>query len=89
MDKIDGFLKHNSKYKGFQKPLEAAGVCDVARKYSKGSYEVISFHDGLLTLGTHSPTQSMELQMQSTKIIDDINIDLGCEKVKKIRYRLI
>lgn len=89
MENIGNLFKQDPKFKSFQKPLEAAGVCDVARKYSKGTYEVISFHDGLLTLGTHSPTQSMELQMKSTEIISRVNKDLGVQKVLKLRFKLI
>lgn len=89
MDKIDKFLKHNSKYKALQKPLEAAEVCHAARQYSEGGYKVISFRDGLLTLGVNSPGQSANLQAQSAQIIDTINKNLGQEKVKKIRFKIV
>lgn len=89
MDNINNFIKHNSKYKALQKPLEAAEVCNTARQYSEGGYEVISFRDGLLTLGTNSPSQSANLQAQSAQIIDTINKDLGQEKVKKIRFKIV
>jgi hypothetical protein len=89
MDNINNFINHNPKYKGLQKPLTAARVCDTARELSDSRYEVISFKDGLLTLGVGSGAQSAEIQMQSTSIIKEINDKLGKELVLRLRYKII
>lgn len=88
MKKIDEFIKHNPKYRKLQKPLQAAEVCEAARALAHGHYDVISFKGGLLTLGVSSSSQAANLQMESGKIISDINKKLGKEMVERIRFRI-
>lgn len=89
MNNIDSFMRHNSKYKSLQKPLEAANVCDTARLLAHGRFEVVSFRQGLLTLGVTSPAASTNLQMETSKIIKELNEKLGGELVLKIRLKII
>lgn len=89
MDNINKFIKGNPKYKGLKKPLEAAKVCDTARLLGDGRFEVISYREGLLTIGVSSSSQAADVQMQSTKIIADINKKLEQNIVKRIRYKLV
>ena len=88
MQKIDKFISHNSKYAALQKPLEAAGVCEKARAVAEGRFTVISFKQGLLTVGITSPAQAMNLQAESESIIENINRELGREAVTKLRYKI-
>jgi len=88
MDLINRFLAGNPKYTRLAKPLQAAGICDKAREYAQGRFEVISFNDGLLKLGVKSPSQSMTLQAESAKIIRELNEKIGVEVVKKLAYKI-
>ena len=81
-------MRHNPKYKAYQKPLEAAKICEVARDYSNGRFEVISFRAGLLTIGVSSSSEAANLQAESQKIIDEINSKLGENSVKRIRFKI-
>lgn len=89
MDHINNSFSDNTKYQRLKKPLQAAKVCEEARKQAHARYEVISFRDGLLTIGIKNSSQAMEIQMQSQNIIEGINRELGKEMVKKIRYKII
>lgn len=89
MDKLENIFKHNSKYVKLSKPLEAAKVCEIARKLAQGHYQIISFKDGLLTIGFQSPGQGANLQTETSKIIDGVNRELKEEKVKKLRFRIV
>ena len=88
MQKIDSFLKHNPKYRALSKPLEAAAVCDKAKAVAQGRFEVISFKQGLLTVGVNSPAEAMNLQAESMSIIKDINRELGREAITKLRFKI-
>lgn len=89
MDNIQNFLSHGSKYNKFSKPLQAAKVCDTARSLADGRFEVISFKDGLLTLGTSSSSQAANLQAESTQIIAQINQKLEQVLVRKLRFKIV
>ncbi len=88
MKKIDELFRHNPKFKGYQKPLEAAKICDIARAQSDGRFDAISFRGGLLTIAVNSPAEASNLQMESPKIIDEINQKLGENLVKDIRFKI-
>ena len=88
MDKIDRFLSHNPKYLKLSKPLESARVCDTARALARDRFSVVSFRDGLLTVGTENSSAAASLQMESISIIEEINQELKEEMVKKIRFKL-
>lgn len=87
MEHINKFL-HNSKYKGLKKPLQAAEVCDAARKVAKDRFSVVSYNAGVLCLGVSSPAEAANIQAESSSIIDNINKELKDEKVKRIRYKI-
>jgi len=89
MDKINQFLSNNAKYVKLSKPLTAAKVCDTAREVSDGRFKVISFKDGLLTLGVENSSAAANLQMESDQIIDIVNQKLTRNLVRKIRIKLI
>lgn len=88
LDKIDKFIKHNPKYCGLSKPLTAARVCETARTYIDTRASVISFRDGLLTLGVESSAQAANIQAESSQIISEINNKLGEKLVKRLRYKI-
>lgn len=71
-----------------RKPLEAAEVCDTARSLAQGRFEVVSYKQGLLTLAVSNSSEAGNLQIESQKIIDDINTKIGQEKVKNIRFKI-
>lgn len=98
LDKINNFMRHNPKYNALSKPLTAAKVCDAARSLTQYHLTVISFKDGLLTIGSSSPAEANNLQMQSTQIIKEINEKLNHEKapveqgqglVTRLRYKIV
>lgn len=89
MDKIKKFLSTNIKYTRLAKPLEAAAVCEVARAVGEGRFSVLSFRDGLLTVGTQNSGAAANLQMESDSIVKEINAKLDHELVKKIRFKIV
>lgn len=88
MKKIDHDFRHNPRYLKLRKPLEAAEVCDTARSLAQGRFEVVSYKQGLLTLAVSNSSEAGNLQIESQKIIDDINTKIGQEKVKNIRFKI-
>ena len=71
-----------------QKPLEAAEICDTARVLAQGKYEVVSYKNGLLTLGCFSPMLAAELQSQTLEIIKKLNDKLKRTTVEKLRFKI-
>ena len=76
------------RYRKWQKPLEAAEVCDAARFISEGQYDVISFSRGLLTIACVSSAQAANLQTESEGIMAKINQKIGREAVQKLRFKI-
>ena len=89
MKKINEFLKHNPKYLRLQKPLKAARVCKAAQGYSNGRFGIISFREGVLSLSCRTSAEASNLQMDSQKIIDEINKKIGEQTVEKLKFKLI
>lgn len=89
MDKIDKFLDRSPKYKSLQKPLEAARVCDAARALANGRFAIVSFKNGLLTVGVANSMEAAEIQSESQKIVKTINEKLGQELVKRLRFKIV
>lgn len=88
MKKIDRILKQDSRYKRWQKPLEAAYICQTARETASHQFEVVSFKNGLLTLAVDSPAQAANLHAESSAIIDKINEKIGKRVVERIRFKI-
>lgn len=88
LQKISKIISGQSKLQGFKKPLEAAEVCDAAREISEGQYTIISFHNGLLTVGVSSSYEAAERRIEADKIINKINQKIGRKAVKKIRFKI-
>lgn len=88
MDNINNFMRRDPRYKSLSKPLQAANVCDTARLLADGRYDVISFKDGLLTLGSSSSSSAANLRMETYNIQNKLNEKLGQELVKKIRIKI-
>ena len=89
MDKINKFLHSNSKYTRLSGPLQAAHVCDTARALAADRFSVLTYVDGLLTLGVSNSMASANLRMELTQIMAQINEKLGVERVKKIRLKIV
>jgi len=89
MIKIDNFISANAKYSRLARPLEAAHVCDTARGLADGRFEVVSFREGLITLGVHSSSEATNLRFISENIVRQINEKLGQEKVEKARIKIV
>ena len=88
MKKIDHDFSHNPRYLKLRKPLEAAEVCDAARDQAQGRFEGVSYKHGLLTLSVSNSSEAGNLQMETQKIIDNINKKIGQEKVREIRFKI-
>jgi predicted nucleic acid-binding Zn ribbon protein len=88
MDKIGKILGGESRLKRFQKPLEAANVCQAAATCVDARYNIISFKNGLLTVAVRSSAEAANLQMKSGQILECINKKLGKDLVKKLRYKV-
>lgn len=88
MDNINNFIRRNPKYNALSKPLTAAKVCDAARTCIDTRASVISFRDGLLTLGVEDSSQANNLQAESDSIIKKINQKLGHVLVRKLRFKI-
>lgn len=88
MKKIAKFLSEDPRYKRYQRPLEAAEICDRAREVSHGQYNIVSFKRGLLTVSCSSSAQAANLQMKAGEIIGQINQKTGRKAVNKIRFKI-
>lgn len=86
--RINNILTRNPRYARLQKPLEAAKVCDIARKLANRRFGVISFKNGLLTLAVNSSAQAGNLQAESQEIIEEINQKIGERRVERIRFKI-
>ena len=89
MDNINNFMRQHPKYRGLVKPLHAAKICEAARSAADGRFEVISYRDGLLTLGVSSSSAAADIQAESTQIMAEINQKLDQELVKRLRTKII
>lgn len=89
MEDINKLMRSNSKFAKLAGPLRAAEVCEVARARAHDRFTVVSFHEGLLTLGATEPAAANNLQLDSPKIIQDINDRLGQKWVEKIRIKIV
>lgn len=87
MENIQNLL-HGSKYTRLSGPLKAARVCEQARVAANGRFNVLSFRDGLLTVGVKNSGEAANLQLESNQIIDNINKELGEEIVKRLRFKI-
>jgi len=88
MKKISKIISDNPRYRRYQKPLEAAEVCDRAREIAQGQYEIVSFNRGLLTVSCSSSAQAASLHEHSQDIIFKINSKIGGNKVKSLRFKV-
>lgn len=88
MRKISQIFRDDPRYRRLQKPLEAARICDEARRVSRGRFEVISYRGGLLSLGVKSPGQAANLSAESEKIIIELNQKIGSDAVKRLRFKI-
>jgi predicted nucleic acid-binding Zn ribbon protein len=88
LDKINKIIGRGGKYNKLRKPLEAAEVCGVSRGLSQGRFEVISFKNGLLTVGVANSSEAANLQMESQKIIELINKKCGKKAILNIRFKI-
>ena len=89
MDKIDNFLSENPRFKRFQKPLEAARVCDAAAAVIGTHAKVVSFKLKVLTVAVSSAAARYRLQSDLENFRALINQKLGQESIEKIRVKII
>lgn len=89
MKKISDFLRYNPRYKRYQKPLEAARICEAARALADGRFGVISFRGGLLSLSVGSSAQAANLSAESEKIINELNKKIGQNIVERLRFKVV
>lgn len=89
MENINNFLSNNAKYIKLSKPLTAARVCETAREGANGRFSVVSFKQGLLTLGVTDPTAGTNLRFIEPEIIEEINTKLGQKMVEKLMFKVI
>lgn len=68
--------------------MTAARVCEAARVVARGRFHVISFRDGLLTVGCQNSGEAANLQMESSQLIEEINDKIGETLVQKIRFKM-
>ncbi|MCL5407185.1 MAG: DUF721 domain-containing protein [Patescibacteria group bacterium] len=88
MKNISDYFSGDPRYNRYKKPLEAANICDTTRALAKGRFEVISYRAGLLTLSVSSPAQAANLNLESEKIINEINKKLGQNKIERLKFKL-
>lgn len=89
MDKIGKILGGESRLKRFQKPLEAANVCAAGAACVDAQHSIVSFKNGVLTVGVRTSAEAANLQMKSGQILECINAKLGQDLVKRIRYKIV
>lgn len=82
-------MRANSKFVKLAGPLRAAQVCDAARLLADDRFEVVSFCEGLLTLGVPNSAAANDLRLKSKDVMTQINAKLGKDWVEKIRIKLV
>lgn len=89
MEGIDKLIKSNSKFKKLVGPLKAAQICDTARDQADGRFTVISFRDGLLTLGAPNSAAANNLKFELENIKEQINQKIDQPWVERIWIKII
>jgi hypothetical protein len=89
MHKINSIFSRGSKYQRLSGPLRAAQICDSARALADSRFTVLSYVDGLLTVGVESSAAAANLNFETEKIIKEVNEKVGQDFVKKIRTKII
>lgn len=69
----------------FQGRIDAASVCKIAHNLSDGQYITNSFCDGVLKVSVSSYDAVAALMLRQEALIEQINHDLGTNKVSKLR----
>ena len=87
MDKIDKLLDKQLNRNNLKTTAQSAFVCHVAGELSAGSYNIISFRDGILAIKAKNNIEAFELSTKFQEIIAKINEKLGSNLVKRIMFK--
>jgi predicted nucleic acid-binding Zn ribbon protein len=82
-------LGGEGRYKRFQKPMQAARVCEAGNTCVSPRGRAVTFKDGLLTVELSSGASAANMQMESAGILECINKKLGQDLVKKLKYKIV
>lgn len=85
---IKNIFKKRLAERGILSQAQAAEVCDAARKVMGGECRVVSFTGGTLKLSAPDSAKAHLLRLKQQQIIDDVNKELGEDKIKKIRFSI-
>lgn len=85
MDKVGKYLMKVMADKGLAGAAVSSQICFYAQEYGKGSFEVISYSQGVLKLSCKDSIDAGEVQMMSEEIVDHVNKKIGRKMVKRIR----
>ena len=89
IENINKILSGQSRFKRFQKPMEAARVCEAGTSCVEPRGKALSFKDGLLTVEVSSSASAANMQMESAEILECINKKLGQDLVQKLKYKVL
>ena len=89
MEDINNLLSGNQRFKKLAGPLRAAQDCDEARLLASDRFTVISFREGLLTVGVGNSAAAGDLRFQLENIKKELNTRLGSEWVERVRIKLV
>jgi len=87
-ESIGDILARRLKHYGLGQAAQAAHICAIAKKLSKGDFEPVSFKNGILKIKVASPEKAHLLHLKRGKIISEINHKLGRKWVERIVFKI-
>lgn len=85
MEKINKLIMGTLAKKGLAGPAQSAQICFYATEWPVAQITPISFSKGLLKVSVSSSSESSELQMKESLLIDFINQKMGKNVVRRLR----
>jgi hypothetical protein len=87
-ESIGDILARRLKHYGLGRAAQAAHICAVAKKLSKGEFEPVSFRSGILKISVDSSARAHLLRLKQGKIISAVNHELGRKWVERIVFKI-
>lgn len=84
---IDQILKKGDQQNNSANVFESAQIVFVANKISEDRFEAMTFREGRLFIRAKNAPTAANLRLESGKIINKINHELGKRMVTKIFFR--
>jgi len=87
-ENLKNILSRRLKHYGLDKAALAARVCAVAEGVSGGEFRAVSFKNSALKVAVESTARAHLVRLKQEEIIKLINLRLGSELIKKLRFEI-